>query len=43
MEDAVAIIAITLLCLAFCGEPDLQDAAISHLMKQECSITGEKL
>ncbi len=37
MRDAALIIGIVILCLFYCGEPDLHDAAISNLMNNECN------
>jgi len=41
MADAIVIIAIVILTLAFCGEPDLHDAAINYLMNNETECKGE--
>jgi len=37
MSDVVLVICITLLCLTFCGEPDIHDAIISHI-HDDCTI-----
>lgn len=34
-SDSCFFIAIAILCLAFCGEPDLTDALIEWIKKQE--------
>jgi hypothetical protein len=43
MSDSVLIIVILILCLAFCGEPDLHDAALSHVMKEnQCEVNNNE-
>ncbi len=36
MNDNAVFILLILICLSTCGKPDLWDATIIHLTKQEC-------
>ena len=43
MSDTAAIIAILILVIFFYGKPDLHDAAMSHLMKDNQCLTIEEV